>query len=80
MVSVTVDSPEKQRVGIIGHCHGAADQAWSSAEVAAAVVFELTPSGCDLSTDTTPDKHGGSQSPFGASGLYGVCGSFVTGV
>jgi hypothetical protein len=28
--SVTGDSPEKQRVGIIGHDHGAADQAWSS--------------------------------------------------
>jgi hypothetical protein len=39
-VSVTGDSPEKQRVGIIGHDHGAADQAWSSAEVAAAVVFQ----------------------------------------
>ena len=51
-VSVTVDSPEKQRVGIIAQYHGAADQDWSSAEVAAAVVFELTPSGCDLSTDT----------------------------
>jgi hypothetical protein len=25
-VSVTVDSPEKQRGGIIGLCHGAADQ------------------------------------------------------
>jgi hypothetical protein len=54
VVSVTVDSPEKQRVGDIGLCHGAADQDWSSADVAAAVVFELTPSGCDLSTDTTP--------------------------
>jgi hypothetical protein len=39
-VSVTVDSPEKQRVGIIGHYHGADDQAWSSAAVAAAVVFQ----------------------------------------
>jgi hypothetical protein len=50
-MSVTVDSPEKQRVGIIGYCHGAADQGWSSAEVASAVVFELMLSGCDLSTD-----------------------------
>jgi hypothetical protein len=50
--SVTVDSPEKQRVGVIGYCHGAADQGWSSAEVAAAVVFALTLSGCDLSTAT----------------------------
>jgi len=39
-VSVTGDSPEKQRGGMIGHCHGAADQAWSSAAVAAAVVFQ----------------------------------------
>jgi hypothetical protein len=39
-VAVTGDSPEKQRGGIIGHCHGAADQAWSSAAVAAAVVFQ----------------------------------------
>jgi hypothetical protein len=37
-VAVTVDSPEKQRGSIIGHSHGAADQAWSSAAVAAAVV------------------------------------------
>jgi hypothetical protein len=37
-VAVTGESPEKQRGGIIGHCHGAADQAWSSAAVAAAVV------------------------------------------
>jgi hypothetical protein len=42
VVSVTADSPEKQRVGMIGHCHGAADQAWSSAEVTAAVVFRLS--------------------------------------
>jgi hypothetical protein len=40
VVSVTADSPEKQRVGMIGHYHGAADQAWSSAEVTAAVVFQ----------------------------------------
>jgi len=53
-VSVTVDSPEKQRVGTIAQYHGAVDQAWSPAEVAAAVVFELTPTGCDLSTDTPP--------------------------
>jgi hypothetical protein len=53
LVPVTVDSPEKQRVVIIAQYHGAADQAWSSAEVAAAVVFERTPSGCDLSTGTT---------------------------
>jgi len=39
-VAVTGDSPEKQRGGTIGHCHGAADQAWSSAAVAAAVVFQ----------------------------------------
>jgi len=38
-MSVTVDSPEKQRVGDIGLCHGAADQGWSSADVAAAVVL-----------------------------------------
>ena len=55
-VSVTVGSPEKQRVGSNGLCHGADDQAWSSAEVAAAVVFELMPSGCDLSTDTRSCK------------------------
>jgi hypothetical protein len=54
VVSVTVDSPEKQRVGTIAQCHGAVDQAWSPAEVAAVVVFELTLSGCDLSTDPTP--------------------------
>jgi len=53
-----VDSPEKQRVGNIAQYHGAADQTWSSAEVAAAVVFELTQSGCDLSTAATPDHHG----------------------
>ncbi len=35
-MAVTGDSPEKQRVGIIAHCHGAADQAWSAAAVAAA--------------------------------------------
>jgi hypothetical protein len=58
-VPVTVDSPEKQRVGVIDLCHGAADQAWSSAEVAAAVVFELTLSGCDLSTVTPPFKRSG---------------------
>jgi hypothetical protein len=56
-VSVTVDSPEKQRGGIIGSYHGAADQGWSSAEVAAAVVFALTLSGCDLSTDTPACRH-----------------------
>ena len=56
MAPVTVDSPEKQRVGIIAEYHGAADQDWSSAEVADAVVFELTLSGCDLSTDTMPCK------------------------
>jgi hypothetical protein len=56
-VSVTVDSPEKQRVGVIGYCHDAADQGWSSAEVAAAVVFELTRSGCDLSTATPAHSH-----------------------
>ena len=39
-MAVTGDSPEKQRGGMIGHCHGAADQAWSSAAVAAAVVFQ----------------------------------------
>ena len=39
-MSVTGDSPEKQRGGMIGPCHGAADQAWSSAAVAAAVVFQ----------------------------------------
>jgi hypothetical protein len=58
VAAVTVDSPEKQRVGNIAQCHVAADQAWSSAEVAAAVVFELTQSGCDLSTAATPDHHG----------------------
>jgi len=57
-VSVTVDSPEKQRVGTLPSCHGAADQDWSSAEVAAAVVFELTLSGCDLS----PTPHHASTS------------------
>jgi hypothetical protein len=36
---VTVDSPEEQRGGIIGQCHGAADHAWSSAEVAAALLL-----------------------------------------
>jgi hypothetical protein len=61
-VSVTVDSPEKQRVGIVGYWHGAADQDWSSAEVAAAVVFELTPSGCDLSTGTPPRHRAGKGS------------------
>ena len=30
--SVTVDSPEKQRGGIIGPCHGAPDQEWPGAE------------------------------------------------
>jgi hypothetical protein len=39
VVSVTVDSPEKQRVGTIAQCHGAVDQAWSPAEVAAVVVL-----------------------------------------
>jgi hypothetical protein len=39
-VAVTGDSPEKQRGGIICHCHGAADQAWSSETVTAAVVFQ----------------------------------------
>jgi hypothetical protein len=62
-MSVTVDSPEKQRVGDIGLCHGAADQGWSSADVAAAVVFALTPSGCDLSTDTTPCQRGEPHRP-----------------
>ena len=56
--AVTVDSPEKQRVGNIDYCHGAVDQAWSPADVAAAVVFELTPSGCDLSTAIPPRKRG----------------------
>src|SRR4029453_3328590 len=68
--SVTVDSPEKQRGDVICWCHGAADQAWSSADVIAAVVFELTPSGCDLSTDTTPCQcvgHGGVASAGGRS-------------
>jgi hypothetical protein len=57
VVPVTVDSPEKQRVGTTGWCHGTADQDWSSAEVAAAVVFKLTPSGCDLWTGTTTCQH-----------------------
>ncbi len=39
-MAVTGDSPEKHRGGIIAHCHGAADQAWSSAAVAAAGVFQ----------------------------------------
>ncbi len=39
-MAVTGDSPEKQHGGIVAHCHGAADQAWSSAEVAAVVVFQ----------------------------------------
>src|SRR6187397_1963301 len=39
-MAVTGDSPEKQHGGIIGFCHGAADQAWSSAAVAAVVVFQ----------------------------------------
>jgi hypothetical protein len=26
VAAVTVDSPEKHRGGMIGHCHGAADQ------------------------------------------------------
>jgi hypothetical protein len=30
-VAFTGDSPEKQRVGLIGHRHGAADQAWKRA-------------------------------------------------
>jgi len=47
VAAVTVDSPEKQRVGNIAQYH-----------VAAAVVFELTQSGCDLSTAATPDHHG----------------------
>ena len=55
-LSVTVDSPEKQRVGIVAQCHGAVGQDWPPAEVAAAVVFELTPSGCDLSTATRSRK------------------------
>jgi hypothetical protein len=62
VVPVTVDSPEKQRVGIITQCHGAADQDWSSAEVAAAVVFELAPSGCDLSTANRPPRQHASMS------------------
>jgi hypothetical protein len=65
VVSVTVDSPEKQRGGDIGYCRGAVDQAWSPAEVAAAVVFELTLSGCDLSTATTPCKRGALQRNVG---------------
>jgi hypothetical protein len=39
-MAVTDDSPEKHRVGIIAECHGAADQVWSSAAVAAAGVFQ----------------------------------------
>ena len=39
-MAVTGDSPEKHRVSIIAQCHGAADQAWSSASVAAAGVFQ----------------------------------------
>jgi hypothetical protein len=40
-VAVTGDSPEKQRGGMSGHCHGVADQAWSSGAVAAAVVARV---------------------------------------
>ena len=39
-MSVTGDSPEKHRVGIIAHCHGAVGQEWPSAAVAAAGVFQ----------------------------------------
>ena len=39
-VAVTGDSPEKHGGGTIGHGPGAADQAWSSAAVAAAGVFQ----------------------------------------
>ena len=36
-MAVTGDSPEQQRVGTIGHCHGAVGQDQPTAEVAAAV-------------------------------------------
>jgi len=66
-VSVTVDSPEKQRGGIIGPYHGAADQAWSSAAVAAAVVFQTERR---RAAPYRPPPH--SCPPGGSS--YSLCG------
>jgi len=48
--SVTVTSPEKQRGGNIGFCHGAVGQDWPPAEVAAVLFFTRSRSGWDLST------------------------------
>jgi len=53
-VAVTGDSPEKHRGGIIGHCHGTAGQAWSSAAVAAAGVFQTD---CRRAAPYRPPPH-----------------------
>jgi hypothetical protein len=51
-MAVTGNSPGKQRGGSIGHRHGAANQAWSSGAVAAAVVFQTAEPMLQASDDT----------------------------
>ena len=65
---VTVDSPEKQRGGIIDPCHRAPDQEWPGAEGAAELFFVRSRSGCDLATGAAPCERGGSPPGMDARG------------